>query len=139
MARGPRWKNQEVAILVENRHDIKKAARLLGRTEGACYKQLQRLGFSKIRQRKNLVVMVFPRQQIDLRRAIVEQVLPRLKKLLDKIDKAEDLAPESINDLAKIVRATAALFNALEKWETGEEMLEIWRGGAEESVDQPSF
>ncbi len=49
----------------------------------------------------------------------------------------EDLAPKTINDLAKIVRATAALLNALEKRETGEEMLEIWKD--EEYADQSRF
>ena len=62
-------------------------------------------------------------------------MLPRLKKLLDKVDKADDLVPEIINDLAKIVRAIAALFNVLEKWQTGEEMLEIWRGEIEEDAE----
>ena len=79
--------------------------------------------------------MVFPRPQIDLRRAVVKQVMPRLKKLLDKVDKADDIAPENINDLAKIVRAIAALFNSMEKWQTGEEMLEIWRGEIEEDAE----
>ena len=58
-----------------------------------------------------------------------------MKKLLDKVDKAEYLAPEIINDLAKIVRAIAALFNAMEKWQTGEEMLEIWRGEIAEDTE----
>jgi len=57
------------------------------------------------------------------------------KKLLEKVDKADDLEPENINDLAKIVRATAALFNSMEKWQTGEEMLEIWRGEIEEDAE----
>jgi len=145
MARGMHacWTNREVAVLVENRHDLDKAAKLLGRTREACRKELQRLGLSKTGQKgKNsvAVVMVFPEAQIDLRRAVVKQVLPRLKKLFDKIDKADELAPETINDLAKIVRATAALLNALEKWETGEEMLEIWRAEEEEEdADQPGF
>jgi len=74
-------------------------------------------------------LVVFPQPQIDRRKEVIRQSLPRLKTLLLKIDKAEDLTPENMNDLAKIVRAMAALFNAVEKWETGEELLEMLRGG----------
>jgi len=70
-------------------------------------------------------------------------MLPRLKKLLNKVDKLDDLSPETINALSKVVRAIAALFNAIEKWETGEEMLQIWAHEVEEEEeennDQPSF
>ncbi len=138
LARGPRWTHKDIAVLVQYRDDLEKAARLLGRTREACKKQLQRLGLSlggTIEKNSGVVVMVFPRSQIDLRRTVVKQVMPRLKKLLAKVDKADDLAPENINDLAKIVRAIAALFNAMEKWQTGMEMLEIWRGEIEEDAE----
>jgi len=135
MGRGPSWVHKEIAVLVENRDDLDKAAKLLGRSRAACQKQLERLGLSILRQ-KGKIFLVFPERQIDCRRAVVKQVMPRLKTLLEKIDKTEDLTPETISDLAKIVRAMATLFNALEKWQTGEEMLEIWKGEVKEARAQ---
>jgi|GEM_PF-4327404 len=138
MARGPRWTHKDIAVLVQHRDDLDKAAKFLGRSREACKKELQRLGLSlggTIEKNSGVVVMVFPGPQIDLRRTVVKEVLPRLKLLLEKNDKAEDLTPETINDLAKIVRSMAALFNALEKWQTGEEMLEIWRGEVKEEPE----
>ena len=88
---------------------------------------------------QHTIVMVFPRKQIERRRAIIQQTLSPLKELLSKVERTKKLTPRNIKDLARIVRATAALLNALENWETAEEMLEIWMGGAEEDADQPSF
>ena len=41
---GRRWKQEEIALLVENKHDIKKVAKLLERTEEACRRKLKDLG-----------------------------------------------------------------------------------------------
>jgi len=42
---GRRWK-QEIALLVEHKHDIPKVAKLLERTEDACRQKLKDLGIS---------------------------------------------------------------------------------------------
>jgi len=56
--------------------------------------------------------------------------------LLAKVDRTRKLTPKNIKDLATNVRATAALLNALEKWETGEELLEIWHVEEEEEIEE---
>ena len=120
---GDRWTHKELAILVMNRHDLDKAAELLGRTRESCKKKLYRLGISlrvNVEKKPPPIMMIFPREQIDRRKVVVKQVLPRLKKLLKQIDKSNELVPENINDLAKVVRAVAALLNAVERWQTGD-------------------
>jgi len=135
---GMRWTHKEIAILVENRHDLDRVAELLGRTKEACRKELERLGLSKIGHSEKFLV-VFPQPQIDRRKEVIRQSLPRLKTLLMKIVKQrEDLTPENMKDLAKIVRAMAALFNAVEKWETGKELLEMLRGGKAADSEESS-
>ena len=143
MGLGPSWSHKELALLVLNRHDLSKAAEILGRTEEACRLKLYRLGLAmgvNLKKASPQIMLVFPREQIESRKAVIKQVQPRLKKLLDKIDKSDELAPETVNDLAKVVRALAALLTALEKWQTGEEMLQIWAHEVEEEDDdQPGF
>ena len=48
MGRGPYWTHKEIAVLVENRHDLDRASELLGRSRAACQKQLERLGLSTL-------------------------------------------------------------------------------------------
>jgi len=139
MARGRyrSWSHKDIAILVENRHNLEKAAKLTGRTIEACKKKGQRLGFSMSlggtsEKNQHTIVMVFPRKQIERRRAIIQQTLSPLKELLSKVERTKKLTPRNIKDLARIVRATASLLSALEKWETGEEMLEMWKVEEEE-------
>ena len=143
---GPSWSHKELALLVLNRHDLSKAAEILGRTEEACRLKLYRLGLAmgvNLKKQTLQIMLVFPREQIERRKAVIKQVLPRFRKLLEKIDKLDDLSPETVNALSKVVRALAALLNAVEKWETGEEMLQIWahevEDEEEEDDDQPGF
>ena len=129
------WTHKEIAILVANRADLDKAAKILGRTKESCSKKLYRLGLLmgvNLKKESAKIMMVFPKEYVDRRKAIIKQAMPRLKKLLRKVDKLEDLDPETINSLSKVVRAMASLFNAVEKWESGEEMLKIWAHEVEE-------
>ena len=143
---GPSWDHRDLAILVMYRHDLKKAAEILGRSEDACRQKLYRLGLLmgvNLKKDSPQIMLVFPKEYIERRKVIIKHALPRLKKLLGKVDKLDDLSPETINALSKVVRATAALFNAIERWQTGEEMLQIWahelEEEEEEDADQPSF
>jgi len=55
------------------------------------------------------IVMLFPRKQIERREGIVNKALSPLRELLSQIERSKKLTPENINDLAKIVRATACM------------------------------
>lgn len=138
MARGPRWTNQEVALLVQNRHKIKKVAKVLGRSEEACRQQLKRLGIP-IKNVPSGTYIIFPKADADLRRQLVKRLMPKLEKALDKCLKAKELKPRDYDYLIRMIRASAAMFNALEKWQTGAEMLDILKGKAEEDTYKPDL
>ena len=128
---GRPWKHLEIAVLVENKHDVPKVAKLLGRTEEACYKQLERLGIS-IKNVEKPTCVIFPKADADLRREFVKKLMPKLEKVLDKCLKSKDLQPEHYDHLIKLIKASAAMFKALEAWQTGAERLDIWRSEEEE-------
>ena len=139
MGLGPRWNHRDLAMLVMYRNDLGKAAKILGRTEDACRQKLYRLGLKvgvNLKKQTPQIMMVFPKEYIERRKVIIKHALPRLKKLLGKIDKLDDLSPDTVNTLSKVVRAMASLFNAIEKWETGEEMLQIWAHEVEEEGEE---
>ena len=139
MARGPRWTNREIALLVENKHDIPKVARLLARSEEACRQELKRLGIP-IKNVPFGTYVIFPKADADLRRQFVKRLMPKLEEAMDKCLEAKELKPEHYGHLIRMIRASAAMFNALEKWQTGAEMLDIWKvEEEEEDADQPGF
>jgi len=131
---GRRWKQEEIALLVENKHNIKRVAKLLERTEEACRQKLKDLGIS-IKNLPNRSYVIFPKPDADLRREFVKKLMPKIEKALDKCLKSKELKPEHYDHLIRLIRASASMFRALERWQTGAELLDIWKGEADEELE----
>jgi len=131
---GRRWKQEDIALLVENKHDIKKVAKLLERTEDACRQKLKDLGIS-IKNLPNRSYVIFPKPDADLRRKFVKKLMPKIEAALVRCLKAMDLKPEHYDHLIRLIRASASMFRALERWQTGAELLDIWKGEVDEELE----
>ncbi len=76
MGLGPSWNHRDLAILVMYRHDLKKAAEILGRSEDACRQKLYRLGLLmgvNLKKDSPQIMLVFPKEYIERRRARVKE------------------------------------------------------------------
>jgi hypothetical protein len=65
----------------------------------------------------------------------VKKLMPKIEKALDGCLKAREPKPEHYDHLIRLIRASASMFRALGKWQTGAELLDIWKGEVEEDLE----
>lgn len=127
-------KQEEIALFVDNKHDIPKVAKVLDRTEDACRQKLKDLGIS-IKNLPNRSYVIFPKPDADLRREFVKKLMPKIEQALTRCLKSKELKPEHYDHLIRLIRASASMFRALERLQTGAELLDIWKGEVDEELE----
>lgn len=128
-----RWTDSEIRILIKYQDNLKKAAKILGRSYGAV-----RVKWSEIRKklglkRKTRVKCVpFPEPDISLRMEVVEKLLPRTEKvavllLKDCEETLSDRKKLTVREKDWVTRTVKGLLAFLERCQTGKEHLEIYK------------
>lgn len=142
MALHRRWTDSEIRILIKYRSNLKRAAKILGRSYGAV-----RVKWSKIRKElgfkreTRVAYLPFPEPDLSLRKEVIERLLPRglevyelsFDKLKETLANRKDLTFE---EHVWLNRALEGFFHWMEKWQTGKEHLEIYKD-EKEHADQP--